>query len=113
MQISACIDQEFDTPPGKAVQVEDISTTTISALKAMHTIGEDGTPIPAGTVVKGIVVSDDNAGSFFKEMVIQDASGGVLIRINRGDLSTIFRQGKQVFVIFCVTQINEQIISCC
>ena len=97
--MSACIDQEFDTPPGKAVQVEDISTTTISALKAMHTIGGDGTPIPAGIVVKGIVVSDDNAGSFFKEMVIQDASGGVLIRINRGDLSTIFRQGKQVFVM--------------
>ena len=99
VQMSACIDQEFDTPPGKDVQVEDISTTTISALKAMHTIGGDGTPIPAGTVVKGIVVSDDNAGSFFKEMVIQDASGGVLIRINRGDLSTIFRQGKQVFVM--------------
>lgn len=99
VQMSACIDQEFDTPPGKAVQVEDISTTTISALKAMHTIGGDGTPIPAGIVVKGIVVSDDNAGSFFKEMVIQDASGGVLIRINRGDLSTIFRQGKQVFVM--------------
>ena len=99
VQMSACVDQEFDTPPGKAVQVEDISTTTISALKAMHTVGEDGTPIPAGTVVKGIVVSDDNSGSFFKEMVIQDASGGVLIRINRGDLSTIFRQGKQVFVM--------------
>ena len=99
VQMSACIDQEFDTPPGKAVQVEDISTTTISALKAMHTIGGDGTPIPAGIVVKGIVVSDDNAGSFFKEMVIQDPSGGVLIRINRGDLSTIFRQGKQVFVM--------------
>ena len=62
VQMSACVDQEFDTPPGKAVQVEDISTTTISALKAMHTVGEDGTPIPAGTVVKGIVVSDDNAG---------------------------------------------------
>ena len=99
VQMSACIDQEFDTPPGKAVQVEDISTTTISALKAMHTIGGDGTPIPVGIVVKGIVVSDDNAGSFFKEMVIQDPSGGVLIRINRGDLSTIFRQGKQVFVM--------------
>lgn len=98
MQMTACIDQEFDTPPGKAVQLEDISNTTIAALKAMHTIDTDGTPIAAGTIIKGTVVSDDNAGSFFKEMVIQDASGGILIRINRGDLSTIYRQGKQVFV---------------
>ncbi len=98
VQMSACVDQEFDTPPGKAVQVDDISTTTISALKAMHTIGGDGTPIAAGTIIKGTVISDDNAGSFFKEMVIQDASGGILIRVNRGDLSTVYRQGKQVFI---------------
>lgn len=98
MQMTACIDQEFDTPPGKAVQVEDISNTTIAALKATHTLGANGSPIAQGTVIKGIVISDDNAGSFFKELIIQDASGGVLIRINRGDLSTIFRQGKEVFV---------------
>ena len=98
MQTTACIDQEFDTPPGKVVQIEDISNTTISALKATHTIGANSSAIEAGTIIKGIVISDDNAGSFFKELVIQDASGGVLIRVNRGDLSTIFRQGKQVFV---------------
>lgn len=98
VQMTACIDQEFDIPPGKEVQEQDISNTTIAALKATHSIGDDGSPIAAGTIIKGTVISDDNAGSFFKELIIQDASGGVLIRINRGDLSTIYRQGKQVFV---------------
>ena len=98
VQMTACIDQEFDIPPGKEVQEQDISNTTIAALKATHTIGADGSPIAQGTVIKGTVISDDNAGSFFKELIIQDASGGVLIRINRADLSTIYRLGKQVFV---------------
>lgn len=98
VQFTACVDQEFDIPPGKEVQEQDISNTTIAALKATHSIGADGSPIAQGTVIKGTVISDDNAGSFFKELIIQDASGGVLIRINRGDLSTIYRQGKQVFV---------------
>lgn len=98
VQMTACVDQEFDIPPGKEVQVEDISNTMISTLKATHTIGADATPIAAGTVIKGTVISDDNAGGFFKELIIQDASGGVLIRVNRADLSTIFRPGKQVFV---------------
>ena len=98
VQMTACVDQEFDIPPGKEVQEEDISNTTIAALKATHSIGDDGSPIAQGTIIKGTVISDDNAGSFFKELIIQDASGGVLIRVNRADLSTIYRKGKQVFV---------------
>jgi len=88
VQMTACVDQEFDIPPGKEVQVEDISNTMISTLKATHTIGADATPIAAGTVIKGTVISDDNAGGFFKELIIQDASGGVLIRVNRAEISS-------------------------
>lgn len=98
LQLTACVDQEFDVPPGRVVETNDISTTTIAALKATHQIGANASAIAAGTIIKGTVISDDSEGSFYKEMIIQDETAGILIRINRGDLSVIYGAGRQVFI---------------
>lgn len=98
LQMTACVDQEFDVPPGREVQTGDISTTTIAALKATHQIGADASAIAAGTVIKGTVISNDTEGSFYKEMIIQDETAGILLRVDRGDLSVTYGPGRQVFV---------------
>lgn len=98
LQLTACVDQEFDVPPGREIQVEDISTTTIAALKATHVVGDNASAIADGTVIKGTVISDDTQGSFYKELIIQDESAGILIRVNRGDLSVVYGAGRQVFI---------------
>ena len=93
-----CIDQEFDVPPGFQVQTEDISNTSIADLKASHTIGDNASAIADGVIIKGVVISDDTEGNFFRELTIQDETAGILIRLDQTDLSAIYGRGREVFI---------------
>lgn len=95
--LSSCVDQEFDTPPGRQVQTEDISNTTIRELKELHIPGQ-AELIPAGTIIKGRVISDDEQGNFFREITIQDETAGILVRIDRTPLFTEFERGRIVYI---------------
>ena len=68
--------KRFDEPP-----VEEfpsiIPNATISQIKAIHTVGNTPTLITDSLVVEGIVVSSDEAGNFFKQLIIQDDSAGI------------------------------------
>lgn len=97
LQMTACVDQEFDTPPGRVVQTEDISNTTIKELKDIHELGQS-VAIPAGTIIKGRVISDDTQGNFFREIIIQDETAGILIRVDKSPLFTEFERGRIVYV---------------
>ncbi len=95
----SCVDQEFDIPPGRDVQTEDISNTTIAELKANFAIGASSSyTIPEETVIKGIVVSSDEAGNFFKTLVIQDETAGIHLSINAFDLFVDYAPGRTVYV---------------
>ncbi len=95
---SACVDQEFDIPPGKAVQTEDISNTTIAALKANFTGGSTSYTIPPETVIKGVVISNDAPGNFFKTLVIQDETGGIHLSVDARDLNVNYPLGRTVYI---------------
>lgn len=98
MTFHACVDQEFDVPPGLQVQEDDISNLTIAELKALHSIGGPAVAIPEGTIIKGTVVSDDETGNFFKDLVIQDGTSGIHIRADQNNLSSIYPRGREVFI---------------
>jgi len=94
----SCVDQEFDIPPGFDLQSEDISTSTIAALKATHTIGNDATKIAEGTIVRGIVISDDRAGNIYQTLFIQDETAGLPLRVDVGDLNVLYPPGRELFL---------------
>lgn len=96
--VQGCVDQEFDVPPGFQVQTEDISNTTIADLKASHNIGDNASPIADGVIIKGVVISDDSEGNFFRELTIQDETAGILIRLDQTDLNAIYARGREVFI---------------
>jgi hypothetical protein len=94
----SCVDQEFDVPPGMATQEEDISTITLAELKQMHVVGDEALAIPEGTVVKGVVISDDTEGNFFQDLVIQDETAGIHIRSGLVGLSTLYPPGRLMYI---------------
>ncbi len=94
----ACVDQEFDIPPGFQLQTEDISTSTIEQVKSMHTVGNEASQIPAGTIVKGIVISDDREGNIFQTLFIQDETAGLPIRVGLTDLNALYPPGRELFI---------------
>jgi hypothetical protein len=97
--MSACVDQEFDIPPGRDVQIEDISNTTIAELKDNFIVGQpDSYTIPEGTIIKGVVVSNDEAGNFFKTLVIQDGTAGIHVSLDAFDLFVDYPPGRTVYI---------------
>lgn len=96
---SSCVDQEFDIPPGRDVQLEDISNTTIAELKSNFTVGSSSSyTIPESTIIKGVVVSSDEDGNFFKTLVIQDETAGLHLSVNAFDLFVDYPPGRTVYI---------------
>ncbi len=93
----SCVDQDFDEPPVPILP--DISAnTTIADLKALHTIGEQDRLIEEDIIINGIVVANDRSGNFFKNIILQDETGGIELRLNATGLYNDFPVGREVFV---------------
>ena len=89
--------KKFDEPPVEEFPVI-IPNATISQIKALHTIGNTPTLISDSLVIEGIVVSSDEAGNFFKQLIIQDDSAGIELRIEMSNLYTDYPVGRKVWV---------------
>jgi len=94
---NACVDDEFDTPPEDGVPADITANTTIAELKAMHTLGSFE-EIKDDIIVSGIVIADDRSGNFFRQLVIQDTTAGIELRINETDLFNEYGVGRRVYV---------------
>lgn len=95
--VSACVDLEYDSPPPGGLDPNLPVNTTIAELKAMHTPGAFE-EITDDVIISGIVISDDEAGNFFKQLVIADETGGIEIRIEMTDMHNVFPVGRKVYV---------------
>lgn len=93
----SCVDQDFDEPPVRDLP-ELTANTTIAELKALHNFGADDSEITEDLIIRGIVVADDESGNFFKQLIIEDSTGAIVIRIDENDLFGTFPIGREVFV---------------
>ena len=93
---SSCVNEDFDKPDVLIPHYNGTSNTTIADLKAGYsgTLDSIDTPI----VIEGIVVANDESGNFYKTIIIQDASGGIELKLDRYDMYTSFKVGQRVFV---------------
>lgn len=93
-----CVDRDFDEPP--VTDLPDLeANATIAQLKALHTIGGVSNLVTEDWIVGGVVVADDKSGNFFKNIVIQDETGGIAIRLNSNGLYNNFPIGRKVFLL--------------
>ena len=94
--MSSCIKDKFDTPPINGEDPALTVTTTIAELKQLF----EGEPVQItdDLIIAGVVSADDESGNFYKELIIEDASGGILVRIDRADAYVNFPVGRRVFV---------------
>jgi hypothetical protein len=96
VSIHSCVDQDFDEPPSGGVE-SPAPNTTIAELRDMHSLG-NYEQITEATVIRGFVISSDREGNFFRQLVIQDETGGLEMRIEMTDLDNLFPPGRQVSV---------------
>ena len=94
--VSSC-NKKFDEPP-TFQEPNIIVTTTIKDLKAIHTVSSAIDVIPGDKVIAGIVVCDDKSGNYYKQIAIQDATSGLLVRLDASNLYTSYPIGRKVYI---------------
>ena len=90
---SAC-KKQFDEPP--ISQLPNLqATATIADIIAMAATS----PTAIGDqVIEGTVIADDKSGNFYKQIVIQDSTGGIRIDIDAYDIYNDYPIGRKVWV---------------
>lgn len=89
-----------DPKPAKYYTDEDFGRIiTIKELASKYEVGE---PLVLGkdgeTVIKGVVTTTDKPGNFYKSLYIQDATGGIELKIGKNGLYNDYLLGQTVYV---------------
>jgi hypothetical protein len=88
--------KKFDEPP-TSFPVDVTPNTTIQQLKALHSAG-GMEQITDSAVIGGVVVADDSSGNFYKQIVIEDATGGIAVALDAYDLYTKYPVGTKIYI---------------
>lgn len=92
---AACDYNTFDNPaPEESPALSP--THTLAQLKAMYT--NRPTAISSEVIVEGTVISSDREGNVYKALMIQDASGGIEIKVNRTGIYNFYKIGQKVWL---------------
>ena len=92
--LSSC----FQTEEIPLMVYDGKATHNIEDLFALHNLGTDATLITDSIVISGVVVSTDEFGSCYKEIYIQDSTGGISIKTANSAYFHKYRMGQRVFV---------------
>ena len=104
VSLSSC-DDDFERPPNVGPTAKRHANTTIAELKTKFYTGEsnyatlvekrdDGTDY----IIKGRVISSDQAGNFFKQLVIEDETGAIQVNIDSYDLYKSYQYGQEIVI---------------
>jgi hypothetical protein len=89
--------KKFDEPP-----VGDLpnltANATIAEIQALHTVGNNASEITEDKIIEGLVVSSDEAGNFYKQLILMDSTGGIELRIDVNNLNGNYPVGTKVWV---------------
>ncbi len=89
--------RQFDVPPANADPEVDV-TMTILQLKSRYKAIGDFQRIEDEQIISGVVVADDRSGNFYKQIIIQDETGGLPVLLDANNIYTQYPLGRRVFV---------------
>jgi hypothetical protein len=100
--------KDYDSPPYPA-DPAIVANKTIKDLKAMHTVAGAYNVITSDIVISGVVVADDKSGNFYKQLFIQDSTGGLQILLDANSLYASYPVGRRIFIKcngLCISDYN-------
>lgn len=106
LTFNACVDQDFDEPPVRGLPALE-ANATIKQVKDLHTLGTNATEITEDWIIAGTVVADDESGNLYQQLVIEDESAGIVIRLGNTGLYTLYPVGTQLFVQMKGLYVND------
>jgi hypothetical protein len=99
--ISSCLKQEFDSPPDSSQYdpALPVQTTLRDLTYRALELGSGSSYKMGDTTVYGVVVANDRTGNIYKQIIIQDTSGGgMAIFIDKTTLYGDYPVGRKVYL---------------
>lgn len=103
--LNGCVKDKFDAPEITAPTVDFSSNTTIATLNLLSdSFAALAAPnltfgiINNDLIIEGTVVANDESGNIYKNLYIEDATGGIVIALDQPGLYTSYRLGQKILV---------------
>jgi uncharacterized protein DUF5689 len=98
--LNSCIKQQFDNPPDASHFDPNLPVNlTIGQLATIAiTMGSNQYYTMGDSTIYGVVTADDRSGNFYKQIVIQDSTGGMTIGIAGTNLFNDYPIGRKIYV---------------
>ncbi len=93
---AACKKKFTDPPPTGAPDI--VANTTIASLKSRLTSTGTTVAITDDVIIEGIVNMDDRSGNYYQQISIQDATGGILLRLAGSNHYNNYPVGRKIYV---------------
>src|SRR5579875_3109781 len=88
--------RKFDAPPFY-IPPTISANTTIQNIKQKHVSGNVDA-ITNDFIIGGVVIANDSSGNFYKQIIIQDSTGGIAVNIDDYNLYTSFPVGRKIWI---------------
>ena len=88
--------RKFDAPPSY-IPPDIAANATIQKIKTAHVSGNVDA-IANDVIIGGVVIANDSSGNFYKQIIIQDSTGGIAVNIDDYNLYTSFPVGRKIWV---------------
>lgn len=93
---SSCIKENFDAPPSGGKDPDIAVNFSIDSLKARYS--GSNYSITDDLVISAIVTADDKSGNFYKQIVIQDSTAGIVLLLNGTSIYNDYPIGRRIFI---------------
>lgn len=94
--VATSCEKKFTDPP-LIGEPDLVANITIKDVKARYGGGQ-AVLITDDAVIEAVVGGDDRSGNYYQQIAIQDATGGVLLRLAGSNLFNNYPAGRKVFV---------------
>ncbi len=95
---SSCLKKEYDAPPDTRGYDPGLPVNmTIRDLKAKFS-GPSASAIDSDWTIYGIVTADDRSGNLYKQINIEDSTGGITLLLDNTGLYGDYPAGRKVYV---------------
>jgi hypothetical protein len=96
--ISSCVKKEFDEPVTANVDPAGVvANATVADLIALSP-GFGTHLVDSNYIVSAVVVGDDESGNIYKQIIVQDSTGGIAISVDITNFHTIYPVGRRLFI---------------
>ncbi|MEI8280311.1 MAG: DUF5689 domain-containing protein [Bacteroidota bacterium] len=94
---TSCVKQKYDSPPDQSTIDPNLPVNvTVGKISSMALQGTR--QILGDSTIEGIVVADDKSGNFYKQIIIQDSTGGIVIKLDATNLYNDYPIGRKLYV---------------